>query len=168
MKYVLACEGKSEVELIQKLLDNNQLVFDIDDILDNRPLHLRQPKTITPLIATLPSKENIVFYRIGDTQKDTFDTSCLRMRIEYISVIKVCTTPEIEILVIINENLLNEYNKVKSYTMPKEFVKQYVHGYKDFANYIESHDMIFAIKEYKRIKKTEKNVLCLADLLKNQ
>ena len=166
MKNVLGCEGKSEVALIEQLLTKGELVFTKKELLDMRPIHFRQPKDIAAIIDILPIDEDIVFYRIGDTQRDEYDFSCFRARQDHISVIKVCTTPEIEILIIINEGLMNEYNKVKSNMMPKQFVKQYVKGFTNFNDYIATHDMVAAIKEYKRIKKQEKDTICLADLLK--
>ena len=164
---VLACEGKCEVKLLTKLIDNNCLIFDIKDILDRRPLHIRQPQAITPLINILPIEEDIVFYRVGDTQKDQFDLSCFGdIRNEHITIKRMCTKPEIEILIIINEGLFEEYNKHKSKIMPKQFVKTFVNGFVDFEHYIDTHDMVNAIKEYKRIKSHEKDEFYLADLLK--
>ena len=164
---VLGCEGPSEVQLITELLVNGELVFSENQILDRRPIHFRQPKEIVALINTLPLEEEIVFYRIGDTQKDAYNLSCLSIRKSKISIKKVCTKPEIEILIIINERLYSEYLKVKSEIKPKQFVKANVSGYVDFNEYIKSHNMVWAIKEYKRIKKQEKDEFYLADLLKN-
>ena len=164
---VLACEGKCEVKLLTKLIENNCLVFDIKNILDRRPLHIRQPQSITPLINILPIEEDIIFYRIGDTQNDDFDLSCFGdIRKAHIVVKKICTKPEIEILIIISEGLFEEYNKHKSKMMPKQFVKSFVRDYIDFEHYIDSHDISYAIKEYKRIKNHKKDEFYLADLLK--
>ena len=165
---VLSCEGPSEVQLIVILIENGDLIFTFDDILDNRPIHMRQPKTVLPLINILPPDEEIVFYRIGDTQREDFDISCLdQIRSEHVTVKKVCTKPEIEILIIINEHLYEEYMKVKSKMSPKQFVKAYIPGYTNFYDYISDHNMVWSIKEYKRIKQNDKDELYLSDLLKN-
>lgn len=164
---VLSCEGNSEVQLMTKLLEDGHLAFAIEDILDNRPIHIRQPNTILPLINIMPIDEDIVFYRIGDTLRDDFNISCFgQMRCEHIKVIKICTKPEIEMLIIINEHLFEEYQKVKSKMNPKQFVKTYVRDYVSFASYVSSHDMTWSIKEYKRIKRNNKDELYIADLLK--
>ena len=164
---VLACEGICEVQLMQRLLESNSLLFGIKDILDRRPIHLRQPKSIMPLINILPIDEKIVFYRIGDTQKDEFDISCFgQTRRENISVFKVCTKPEIEVLIIINEKLYSDYLKVKSKIAPKQFVKDHLHDYTDFIDYINNHDLLWAIEEYKRIKQNNKDEMYLDDLIK--
>ena len=164
---VLGCEGPSEVQLVADLLMKGELVFSVNEILDKRPIHFRQPKEIVALINTLPLDEEIVFFRIGDTQNDAYNLTCLSARKSKISIKKVCTKPEIEILVIINEHLYNEYLKVKSTIKPKQFVKSNVNGYVNLDEYIKNHNMIWSIKEYKRIKRNEKDELYLADLLKN-
>lgn len=163
---VLACEGACEVYLMQQLLDNDCLIFNKKEILDRRPIHMRQPKEISALIDTLSVNEKIVFYRIGDTQKEDFSLSCFWARKENISVYKVCTKPEIEILIIINEHLHEEYMKTKSKVSPKQFVKTHIKDYVSFNDYIQNHDMIWSIKEYKRIKRNDKNELYIDDLLK--
>jgi len=166
MKIVLGCEGQSEVLLVLDLLSKETLIFDKKDILDRRPIHFRQPREIAPLIDILPIEEEIVFYRIGDTQNDEYNLSCLSARKDRISVVKVCTKPEIEILIIINEHLYDEYLKQKSKMMPKQFVKAYVSEYTNFKDYIENHDLRPAIAEYKRIKKNNKDEIYLEDLIK--
>ena len=168
MKVVLACEGNCEVKLMLNLLEKDALIFNKRDILDQRPLKLRQPKTIAPIINTLPEDEEIIFYRIGDTQRDTFNISCFGLtRIEHITVIKICTMPEIEILIIINEGKYTEYLKEKSESSPKDFIKIHLGNIASFEEYIKTNDMTYAIREYKRIKKhKQKDEQYLADLLK--
>ena len=166
MKNVLGCEGQCEVLLVMDLLSKGVLIFDKKDILDRRPIHFRQPREIAPLIDTLPMEEEIVFYRIGDTQNDEYNLTCLSARKDKIKIVKVCTKPELEILIIINEGLYDEYLKQKSKMMPKQFVKTYANGYTNFADYLENHDLRLAISEYKRLKKNEKGELFLADLIK--
>lgn len=166
---VLACEGQSEVILMNELLDSGSLSFTRKDVLDRMPIHLRQPNSIAPLINILDINEEIIIYRIGDTQKDEFNTAVFgKIREEHISVKRVCTTPEIEMLIIINEHMFDEYMKVKSDISPKEFVKIHVKQYKSFAQYVQNHNMVYCIKEYKRLKKRSKGDLSLADLLKHE
>ena len=165
---VLCCEGPCECQLMQQLLDRGLLIFNRNEILDRRPIHFRQPKDIAPLIQTLPIDTEIVFYRIGDTQNDAFDLSCFRLRKDKMSVYKVCTKPEIEILLIINEGLYDEYLKAKSKIAPKQFAKAHIHGYSGFEEYIATHDMTHAMSEYKRLKKHKKDELYLIDLIRQK
>ena len=165
---VLACEGNSEVELMFQLLTDNHLIFKKEDVLDRRPIHLRQPYIIVPIVSTLPTETKITIFRIGDTQRDNFDISCFgETRINDIRVVKICTMPEIELLIIINEGLYEEYLKVKSKLSPKQFVKMNVTNYTSFKDYVNSHDLRSSIKEYKRIKKHKNGEGYLADLLKD-
>lgn len=162
---VLGCEGKVELILIENLIKNNHLKYPKEDILDRRPIHFRQPRTIAPIINALPSDEKIIFCRIGDTQKEDYDISCFKSRIDNIEVIKICTKPEIEILIIINEGLMDEYLKTQSKIRPKQFVKNKFPNL-DIGDYINNNDLYTAIKEYKRIKKHKSDEHYLLDLLK--
>lgn len=163
---VIGCEGPCEVALVNRLLDDDLLKFDKKDILDRRPIHFRQPISIAPLINILPPEEPIIFYRVGDTQTDEYDLSCLSSREHFITVHKVCTKPEIEILIIINENLYKEFLKQKSKKHPKEFVEENVKNYSGFADYAKKHDLSIAVKQYKSLKRHRKGEEYLADLLK--
>lgn len=165
---ILGCEGPCEVALINKLLDNNALIFDKKDILDRRAIHFRQPKSIAHLINILPFDEPLIFYRIGDTQKDEYDFSCLSFRIDKITVYKVCTKPEIEILGIIQENLYKDYLKVKSKIQPKQYLKNKFSNFGSFIDYIEEKDLTSAIRKYKNLKCHRKDEMYLADLLINK
>lgn len=166
---ILACEGPSEVYLLEKLIETKTLVFDAEDILDRRPIHARQPRKLLPLISLLPIDTDFVVFRIGDTLREEFDLSCLgKARMARTKVNKVCTKPEIEILIIIREHLLEEYQKCRSKMSPKEFVKSRVKGFNGISSYLMDHDLVSAIREYKRIKRNEKDELYLADLLKDE
>lgn len=166
MAKIVTCEGKCEVDITDSLVDNGQFFLTRDELFDNRVFHIRQLKTIQSLINSLPIDEEIDVYRIGDTQTDEYDLSMFKLREERIHIHKICTKPEIEILIIINENKLNDYNK--SGLKPKEYVKAYLKDCYDFKQYTESHDMRWAIKEYKRIKKHEKDELYLDDYIKEE
>lgn len=163
---VLGCEGNAEVYLIDSLIKRGHLLFNKNDLLDMRPIHFRQPIEIAPLIDILTKDTEITFYRIGDTQKEEYDFERFNVRKEHIKVIKLCTMPEIEILIVINEGLYDEYLKVKSKMMPKQFVKERIKSFSSFKQYVSEHDMLFAIKEYKRIKKHKNGEGYLADILK--
>lgn len=93
------------------------------------------------------------------------------------AVEKYCTLPELEMLLIISEGLVREYDKVKSTVSPKSFAKQHVrfnhvrydNSTQFFREYYgaDCEKLIHAIREYKRIKGAHrKDELYLADLLK--
>lgn len=91
---------------------------------------------------------------------------------------KYCTKPELEILLIMAEGLLGEYEKVKSKVSPKEFAKAHIKlgkkaydnsskFYEDyFGNNVEA--LVDSIKQYKKLrgKTHDKSELCLYELLR--
>ena len=92
---------------------------------------------------------------------------------------KYCTMPELEMLLIISEGLVKEFEKVKSKTSPKSFAKanivynrkRYDNSTQFFADYYGSDcgKLIAAIREYKQINGSHrKDELYLADLLKQK
>ncbi len=94
-----------------------------------------------------------------------------------IAVEKYCTKPELEMLLIIAENLLDEYNKVKSAKKPKVFAKEHIQcGHQKYDNSTRFYELYFgrnplllaaSIKEYKRKHGShKKEERYLADLLK--
>ena len=164
MKILLACEGQSEVYLIKNLIERGHLSFDHPLLLDE-PIKLRQLVEIAPIINSLPKDEDLIVFRIGDTLKDELSLLKFEMRSNHIKVFKVCTKPEIEILVIINENLFSEFNKKTKNTKPKSFVREKI---KDFEpeDYFSRHDMLNDLIEYKRLKNHKKDEMYLIDLIR--
>ncbi len=86
------------------------------------------------------------------------------MRSEHIKSYKYCTKSEVEILVIINEGLYDDFLKAPKNTKPKSFIHEYMPSYKP-SKYFREHDMVGALQEYKRVKKHNKDELFLIDLL---
>lgn len=165
MKIIVMCEGNSELYLINSLIKKGHIVFE-HELLGDKPHHARQLKQLSPLINALPVEEEMLIYRIGDTLKDKLSFDGFELRKEKMQVFKYCTKPEIEILIIINENLLEEYNKASSKISAKSFIKPYLKKC-SISDYFESHDIIGSIREYKRIKTHNNGEFYLADLLKN-
>lgn len=163
MAKIVTSEGKCELYLADQLIDSGHFFLTRDEILDNRVHHIRQLVSIQSLINLLPKDEEIDVYRIGDTQKDEYDLTPFKLREEHIHIHKICTKPEIEILIVINEDKYKEFQK--SGLSPKEYVKSNLPNCYDFKQYIESHDMIWAVKEYKRIKRHKKDELYLNDFI---
>ena len=165
---IIACEGKSELILINHLIERDVFFAKPEELLDDRPLHMRQLTDIEAVINSLDINEEIYVYRIGDTQKDKLDLSRFKERIKHIHIYNVCTKPEIEILIILAENKYREYCKI-SHEMnigPKQYAKMAFKNYHSIEKYIEQHDIVQAIKNYKKVKKHKAGEMYLADLIK--
>lgn len=115
-------------------------------------------------------------YRIGDKQSDEVKVpSDLKDYVSKSRIFKFCTKPELEILLIINEGMLKDYNK--SGLTPKQYAlknikfngRKYDQSTDFLINYYEKrvNNLVNNISEYKRIKKKhnkEEHYLC--ELLK--
>lgn len=178
MKYLILCEGANERDIIDLLLDNNKLTFKKDDLIGYGPYHARQlNNTIKSELKHYNKQVNII--RIGDTQKDILDISSdISHIVSKDRIYSYCTKPEIEMLLIINENMYDDYNKRKNKIKAKDYAKQNIvyngwrydntcEFYKEYYKGKRINKLVDNIREYKRIK-THKNKkeLYLADLLK--
>ncbi len=159
---VLACEGNTEVYLMESLLRNGQIHFS-DRLFTGHPLHCPQAlRKYRQRLLRLPFDEKIVVYRIGDTLKDKLDVRGMELR--DIQEIKLCTRPEIEVLILLREGLYEAYAKTKSRIRPKTFLKE-ARPQIRVEEYFDKNDMVWAIMEYKRIARHRKGEGYLADLL---
>lgn len=159
MKILIMCEGPNELKIINLLLENGKLKFTRDDLLDMRPFHARQLTSpqLKPALDAYHGK--IEIYRIGDKM-----TESLKIPKELIQQIqgqkKFCTKPELEMLLIIAENRVAQFEKVKSKQKPKSFCKanvsfnrkKYDNSTAFFEEYFQNNIdlLIHAITEYHR------------------
>lgn len=167
-------EGKTEKAFIELLIEKNLFSINVDDMLDLRPHAKRKLDSyLISQIRQLPPNKKVIIVRIGDKMKDKLKKpKDIKGKIK--KELKYCTKPEFEMLVIINENFYDEYQKVKSITMPKEFIKTKKINYnvksnnieKDVRLYFNKIDLKYILLEYKRKAKHEKDELFLVDLLK--
>lgn len=178
MKRLIMCEGPNELAIMRILLENNCLIFGEDDLLGLTPYHARQIKGSAQVRTELniyPGNDVLVM-RIGDKQNEK-----LMVPSDYNGKItgieKYCTKPELEILLIISEGLLTEFEKTKSSVNPKQFAKKHVrlgrrrydNSTKFFIDYYsaDAEKLVHALREYKRTHGAhKKDELYLADLLK--
>ena len=178
MKRLIMCEGPNELGIMRILLENDKLILGEDDLIGLEPYHARQITSngqVRTQLNMYPGNDVLVM-RIGDVQNET-----LKIPEDYkekiIKVEKYCTKPELEMLLIISEGLVAEFEKTKSNVTPKEFAKQHIRcGRKKYDNSTQFYNdyyglnpdaLVEAIKEYKRIKGAhKKDELYLADLLK--
>ena len=123
MKLLIMCEGPNELKVINILLENQKLKFSSDDLLGLVPYHARQIKSSAAVKAALnlyPDEVHVL--RIGDGQNEKLEIpSAYKDKITLVE--KYCTKPELEMLLIISENLADEYEKVKSKTKSEDLCK---------------------------------------------
>ena len=115
MKRLIMCEGPNELVIMNILLRNDALVFTEDDLLGLTPYHARQIKTSTQVKAALNMypENDVLVMRIGDTQNDKLEIPA-DYKEKIIGIERYCTMPEVEMLLIISEGLVKEFEKVKS------------------------------------------------------
>jgi len=178
VKRLIMCEGPNELKIINILLENDALIFTEDDLLGLTAYHARQIKTSTQVRTALNlyPENDVLVMRVGDKQTDKL-TIPADYKEKITGIEKYCTMPELEMLLIISEGLVKEYEKVKSGTSPKEFAKAHIvlgrTRYDNSSQFYEGYyggsceKLTAAIREYKRIKGSHrKDELYLADLLK--
>ncbi len=176
-KYLILCEGTDEKAIIDILLDKKKLIFDRSDLVGSVVYHARQIKN--PVIIKELERFNkpVTTFRVGDKQSDKIEIpSHLKKILAQNRIFKYCTKPELEILLIINENLVDKFKKSKqsadnfaksnikfkgtSYSKSTKFYNEYYGG-----NRI--NNLVSNLIEYKRThKKHKKDEKYLADLLK--
>ena len=178
MKRLIMCEGPNELGIMRILIENDKLIFGEDELIGLTPYHARQianNATVQTELNIYPGKDVLVM-RIGDVQNETLKIPD-DYREKIIGIEKYCTKPELEMLLIISEGKVAEYEKTKSVVSPKAFAKKHIKcGRRKYDNstqfywdyYGSNPDMLVeAIKEYKRIKGAhKKDERYLADLLK--
>ena len=176
MKYLILCEGLNEVCIINLLLKYDKLKFKIDDLVALKPFQARQLSNPTIQSELKIYNKPVKVLRIGDTQRDKFGIpKLLKDIVLKEQIFKYCTLPELEILIIINEGLYKEFIKAKE--KPKVFAKRKI-VYKGI-RYNQTNDflemyyggkriemLVKNLKEYKKLKKHNKDELYVADLLK--
>ena len=177
MKRLIMCEGSNELEIMRILLNNDKLIFGEDELIGLTPYHARQlsnSQVRTEL--NMYPRNDVLVMRIGDVQNDTFKIPNDYKK-KIVEVRKYCTKPELEMLLIISEGLVSEFDKIKSKMSPKEFAKKHIKcGRRKYDNSTQFYrdyygtnpdKLVKAIKEYKRIKGVhKKDEQYLADLLK--
>lgn len=160
MKYLIMCEGPNEKRIMELLLEHDKLIKNMDDLVGRQVYHARQIKT-SPVVKTQLQiyGGEVEIWRIGDKQSDKL-TIPNDFKSQIKSVKKYCTLPELEILLILSEKLLKEYEKTKSQIHPKQFAKENIafnrKKYKGDTKFYESYygediqKLVKAITEYRQ------------------
>ena len=168
-KYVACiCEGASERAITDLLLDNQLLRFDREMMLEEKVLRCRSSQEFEKKYLRKGFTQKITIVRILDSRREMFRLS--KAYEHKVDVINVITAPEIEMLVILNENKYRDYKKSKK--KPSNYCKEDL-GLKDVKSYdwvkryfSNTQTLLNAIKEYSRITKARNGEIRLLDLLK--
>ncbi|MCM1226141.1 MAG: hypothetical protein NC320_01790 [Clostridium sp.] len=168
----IACiaEGNSETAVIDILLDNHCLIFEREQLLDEKVLRCRKADTFEKKYLSKGFDDKVTVFRILDSKKEAFKLS--KAYIHKVNVVNIITAPEIEMLIIFNENRYDEYKKSK--IKPSEFCKSIL-KYKNIKSYefVRAYfddfpKLINAIKKYRKISDIKKTEHSLFDLIKDE
>lgn len=169
MNYV-ACiaEGAAETAIIDILVDHHLLIFEREQMLDEQVLRCRNASTFESRYLRKGFSGKITVYRILDSRRERFRLS--KAYEHKVDVINVVTAPEIEMLIILNENRYDDFKKsgmkpsayctivlklhdVKSY----EFVERY---------FSDPTVLISAMKKYTKVSRIPKGEWAVLNLVK--
>lgn len=156
MNYILVMtEGTTELAFLDVLLEKNILKFGREELLMEKMYHSRQiDGEIIGFIQLLNYQDKVFIYRVGDGLKDKLTIPSAILPEKIAGIIDVSTTPEFEILFILNENLYDDYIKVKSSVKASSFYKMKNKKYK------KQYSFVF---EY-FIKMRDEEIIDLIDL----
>ena len=155
------CEGSAENAIMDILLDNDLLIFTREEMLEEEVIRCRDGKRFE-------EKYLRKGFRILDSRRENFKLS--KAYEHKVDVINVITAPEIEMLIIFNEDKYKEFKK--SGKKPSDFCKEdlkmtSVKSYRFVKDYFSDPDILLAaIKKYHEISKIRKGEYTLLDLLK--
>lgn len=170
-KYIIcSCEGSAEVAIIDLLLDANLLCFSHQDLVGEEPTVIRTGKDIEKTFLNQEYNKPVAILRILDRPQERLKLS--RPYHDRFDIYDVCTVPEIEILIIINEGHWDSYRRHPQSIKPSQYCKA-TFGYSNikkqafFIDYFQNTDvLIAAIRKYNRL--TACRSYNLLDLLTNQ
>ena len=161
------CEGSSEAAILDILIDHELLCFSRTQMLDEKVLRCRSAEKFENNYLRKGFHQEITVVRVLDSRRENF-----RLRKEYqskVKVINIVTAPEIEMLIILNEDKYEEY--CKSHKKPSDFCKENlrmkdVKSYRFVREYFtDPGHLVSAIRKYQKISNRPKDESTLMDLL---
>lgn len=162
------CEGAAESAIMDILLDYGLLIFSKEEMLEEEVIRCREGKKFEEKYLRKGFKNKISVIRILDSRRENFKIS--KAYANKVDVINVVTAPEIEMLIIFNENKYKEFKK--SGKKPSSFCKEdlkmaEVKSY-DFVKSYFSDPMVLVatIKKYHEMSKVPRGEYTLMDLLR--
>lgn len=162
------CEGSAEQAIMELLLDDNKLIFTSEQLLEEEIIRNRSAKEFEQRYLRKGFNDKITVLRILDSRKENFNLS--KAYKDKVAVIDVITAPEIEMLIIFNEDKYEDFKKSKM--KPSKFCKiklkfKSVKNYTFVKDYFSDTDKLLkSIHEYRRVSKIKKEGYTLSDLLK--
>ena len=162
------CEGSAEQAIMELLLDDNKLIFTSEQLLEEEIIRNRSVKEFEQRYLRKGFNDKITVLRILDSRKENFNLS--KAYKDKVAVIDVITAPEIEMLIIFNEDKYEDFKKSKM--KPSEFCKiklkfKRVKNYTFVKDYFSVTNKLFkSIHEYRRVSNIKKGEYTLFDLLK--
>lgn len=186
---VVICEGNAEKAIIDVLLDNNMLIFSREELfkggknLRSRDFREFQRKNLEGIKVS----KKLIIYRVQDDipKKMTGHEVVPKKQYQHMieDVIFVITRPEIEMLMIIYNNLEEEFSKYvdKSKSTPKasSFLRKYSKDFSDCKNYdfvyehfsgdinklITSLARYVTLEKHKKVLRTDSRFKAIFDLV---
>lgn len=162
------CEGSAEQAIMELLLDDNKLIFTSEQLLEEEIIRNRSAKEFEQRYLRKSFNDKITVLRMLDSRKENFNLS--KAYKDKVAVIDVITAPEIEMLIIFNEDKYEDFKKSKM--KPSEFCKiklkfKSVKNYTFVKDYFSDTNKLFkSIHEYRRVSNIKKGEYTLFDLLK--
>ena len=162
------CEGAAENAIMDIILENDLLIFSREELLDGKVIRCREGKRFEERYLRKVPEGKVSVIRILDSRRENFKIS---KAYEFmVDVINVITAPEIEMLIIFNEDNYTEFKK--SGKKPSEFCRENlkmtdVKSYKFVKAYFaDPAVLVAAIRKYHGMSKIRKGEYTLLDLLK--
>ncbi len=177
MNYILIMtEGSDELAFVNVLLDRNILKFKREELLMEEIYHARQiTAELVGYIQLLPKDDTVSIYRVGDKLSDKLRIPKSIISSKISGKYDISTTPEFEVLFLLNEDLYEDYLKVKSFKKPSEFYKEHNKKYNKQSEFVKSYfdsmsneEIIRLIEIYvsKHGKAHKDNQLTLKEIIK--
>ncbi len=107
------CEGSAEQAIMELLLDDDKLIFTRVQLLEEEIIRQRSGEKFETRYLRKGFTEKITVLRILDSRNENFKLG--KAYKDKVAVIDVITAPEIEMLIILNENKYDEFQKVNAY-----------------------------------------------------
>jgi len=158
MKYLIMLEGRNENALMNAIISKDIFLIDSDDMIDLQPLVIRKIKgRALVYINALPPAEEVTILRIGDTLREKFSIP-RELKSKIVNILRICSKPELEILIIISENVYGKFKRQKVWPQPKEYCvanisfegKKFDKSSKWIENYFLKHNIKTILGKYKR------------------
>ena len=116
------CEGSAENAIMDILLDNNLLIFSREEMLEEEVIRCREGKRFEEKYLRKGFMDKISVIRILDSRRENFKIS--KAYEHKVDVINVITAPEIEMLIIFNEDKYKDVKDPKGRVYPIGFTEK--------------------------------------------